>query len=53
MSPFQLLETLIKVNIPFYWILIVFFSVINTFVDVLIGVVGVFLKRWKNEQKRR
>lgn len=47
MSPFQLLESLVKANIPFHWILIVFVSLINTFVDVLIGVVGVFIKRWE------
>lgn len=45
MSPFQLLESLIKANIPFYWILIVFVSLINTFLDVLIGVVEMFIKR--------
>lgn len=52
MSPIQLLDSLIKANIPFYWILIVFVSLINTFVDVLIGVVGVFIKRWiKNDNE--
>lgn len=47
MSPFQLLESLVKANIPFHWILIVFVSLINTFLDVLIGVVEMFIKRWE------
>lgn len=47
MSPFKLLESLINANIPFHWILIVFVSLINTFLDVLIGVVGLFVKRWE------
>ena len=47
MSPFRLLDSLIKANIPFYWILIVFVSLVNTLLDVLIGVVEMLIKRWK------
>ena len=47
MTPFQLLDSLIKANIPFYWILIVFVSLVNTFLDVLIGVVEMFINRWE------
>ena len=45
MSPFKLLESLIEADIPPYWILMIFGSLINTVADVLIWVLVLFVKR--------
>ena len=43
----MIIEALIKENIPFYWTFIIICSLINTFADVVIGIIDIFTNQSK------